>query len=101
MSAARSCITSMPAPSPTGAVVLSPDDGLRLPYWLFNFEELAEIVLGTERSDMERAKSLRRPCCAKQSNFNKAGLDKVGSVDTPFPTACRMRWRILTGRWAR
>src|SRR6185503_2748415 len=23
------------------AVVLSPDDGLRLPYWLFNFEELA------------------------------------------------------------
>ncbi len=68
------------------AVVLSPDDGLRLPYWLFNFDELAEIVLGNERSDMEQRKILAETVlAAKQSNFSKAGLDKVGSVDTPVP----------------
>ena len=32
------------------AIVLSPGDGLHLPYWLFNFEELAEIVIGPDRN---------------------------------------------------
>lgn len=68
------------------AVVLSPDDGLRLPYWLFNFEELAEIVLGTEQSDLDQRRILADTVlAAKQANFAKAGLDKVGSVDTPIP----------------
>lgn len=68
------------------AIVLSPDSGLRLPYWLFNFDELAEIVLGNERSDMEQRKILSETVlAAKQANFAKAGLDKVGSVDTPVP----------------
>jgi hypothetical protein len=68
------------------AVVLSPDDGLRLPYWLFNFDELAEIVLGAERLDTEQRKILGETVlAAKQTNFAKAGLDKVGSVDTPVP----------------
>ncbi len=68
------------------SVVLSPDDGLRLPYWLFNFDELAEIVLGTERADIEQRKILAETVlAAKQSLFIKAGLDKVGSVDTPVP----------------
>jgi DNA helicase HerA-like ATPase len=68
------------------AVVLSPDDGLRLPYWLFNFDELAEIVLGAERSDMEQRKILGETVlAAKHANLTKAGLDKVGSVDTPVP----------------
>ena len=68
------------------AVVLSPDDGLRLPFWLFNFDELAEIVLGSERADAEQRKILADTVlAAKQANFAKAGLDKVGSVDTPVP----------------
>jgi DNA helicase HerA-like ATPase len=68
------------------AVLLSPDDGLRLPYWLFNFDELAEIVLGAEGADDEQRKILSETVlAAKQSNFAKAGLDKVGSVDTPIP----------------
>ena len=68
------------------AVVLSPDDGLRLPYWLFNFEELAEIVLGSERADLEQRKILAETVlAAKQAHFSKNGLDKVGSVDTPVP----------------
>src|SRR5205823_14096346 len=68
------------------AVVLSPDDGLRLPYWLFNFDELAEFVLGEERADNEQRKILGESVlAAKQGNFQKAGLDKSGSVDTPIP----------------
>jgi DNA helicase HerA-like ATPase len=68
------------------AVVLSPDDGLRLPYWLFNFEELVEIVLGSEGADLEQRKILGETVlAAKQASFTKAGLDKVGSVDTPVP----------------
>ncbi|MGE5271790.1 MAG: ATP-binding protein [Thiohalocapsa sp.] len=68
------------------AVVLSPDDGLHLPYWLFNFDELAEIVLGSDRGDIEQRKILSESVLsAKQGNFAKAGLDKSGSVDTPIP----------------
>ncbi|HEX3863758.1 MAG TPA: DUF87 domain-containing protein [Stellaceae bacterium] len=68
------------------AVVLSPEEGLRLPYWLFNFDELAEIVLGTERADNEQRKILGEiVLAAKQANFARAGLEKSGSVDTPIP----------------
>jgi uncharacterized protein len=67
------------------AVVLSPGDGLYLPYWLFNFEELAEIVVGWDR-DPEQTKILGEAVlAAKQSYFAKAGLDKFGTVDTPAP----------------
>jgi uncharacterized protein len=71
---------------PDRSVVLSPDEGLRLPYWLFNFEELAEIVLGSEPDDAERRKILGEAVlAAKQDNFSSAGLDKSGTVDTPIP----------------
>ncbi len=71
---------------PDRAVVLSPDDGLRLPFWLLNFEELAEIVLGSERDDIEQRKILAETVlAAKQPNLLRAGLDKSGSVDTPVP----------------
>jgi uncharacterized protein len=67
------------------AVVLTPGDGLYLPYWLFNFEELAEMVVGSER-DPEQTKILGEAIlAAKQSYFAKAGLDKFGTVDTPAP----------------
>jgi len=67
------------------AIVLSPADGLYLPYWLFNFEELTEIVIGPERNP-EQAKILGEAILAsKQSFFAKAGLEKFGTVDTPAP----------------
>jgi DNA helicase HerA-like ATPase len=68
------------------ALVLRPDGGLHLPYWLFNFEELAEVVLGSEHDDSEQRKILSEAVvAAKQANFSRTGLDKIGSVDTPVP----------------
>jgi DNA helicase HerA-like ATPase len=67
------------------AAVLSPGDGLYLPYWLFNFEELVEIVIGSDHNP-EQVKVLGEAVlAAKQSHFAKAGLDKFGTVDTPSP----------------
>jgi len=67
------------------AAVLSPGNGLYLPYWLFNFEEFAEIVIGSDRNS-EQTKVLGEAIlAAKQSHFAKAGLDKFGTVDTPAP----------------
>jgi len=66
------------------AVVLSPDAGLRLPYWLFNFEELAEIVLGAENAHPEQRKILADVVLtAKQTHFLRTGLEKNGTIDTP------------------
>jgi DNA helicase HerA-like ATPase len=67
------------------AAVLSPGDGLYLPYWLFNFDELLEIVIGPDQN-LEQTKILGDAVMtAKQSYFAKAGLDKLGTVDTPAP----------------
>ena len=67
------------------AAVLSPGDGLHLPYWLFNFDELVEIVIRSSPS-LEQAKILGEAVmAAKQSYFVKAGLDGLGTVDTPAP----------------
>jgi hypothetical protein len=67
------------------AVVLSPMDGLHLPYWLFNFEELAELVLGRGH-DSDQVKILGDAIlAAKHPHFVKSGLDKHGTVDTPVP----------------
>jgi DNA helicase HerA-like ATPase len=68
-----------------GAVVLSPGDGLYLPYWLFNFEELVETVIGPDHN-AEQAKILGEAVmAAKQTSLAKIGLDKFGTVDTPAP----------------
>jgi len=43
-------------------------------------------VLGSERTDIEQRKILAETVlAAKQAQFSKNGLDKVGSVDTPVP----------------
>src|SRR5437762_4873844 len=66
-------------------MVLSPGEGLYLPYWLFNFEEIVEIVLGSDYQP-EQAKILGDAIlAAKQSYFARSGLDKTGTVDTPVP----------------
>ena len=67
------------------AAVLSPGDGLYLPYWLFNFDELVEIVIKSN-PNLEQAKILNDAVmAAKQSYFAKAGLEGIGNVDTPAP----------------
>jgi DNA helicase HerA-like ATPase len=66
------------------ASVLSPADGLYLPYWLFNFEEILEIVGFGEQP--EQAKILHEAIvAAKQPYFSRIGLDKHGTVETPAP----------------
>jgi DNA helicase HerA-like ATPase len=66
-------------------VLLSPDDGLHLPYWLFNFEEISTIVLGVEH-DIDQTKILGEAIMfAKQAYFTKIGLEKNGTIDTPAP----------------
>jgi uncharacterized protein len=67
------------------AVALSPGEGLFLPYWLFNFEELVETVIGPDHNT-EQAKILGEAVlAAKQASLAKVGLDKFGTVDTPAP----------------
>jgi hypothetical protein len=77
------------------AAVLSPGDALYLPYWLFNFEELAEIILGSDRSP-EHVKVLGDAIlAAKQQSFGKVGLDRSGTIDTPTPYRISDVLRIL------
>jgi hypothetical protein len=67
-------------------VVLSPDEGLRLPYWLLNFDELSELVFGMEQTDTEQRKILAEiVLAAKQPVFQRSGIERTGSVDTPVP----------------
>ena len=67
------------------AIILGPADSLYLPFWLFNFEEITEVVLGPDHNG-EQAKILGEGIlAAKHSYFAKAGLDKFGTVDTPAP----------------
>jgi DNA helicase HerA-like ATPase len=67
------------------ATTLSPGDGLYFPYWLFNLDELTEIVLGSEHPP-DQAKILAEAVlAAKQIYFSKAGLERRGTVDTPAP----------------
>ena len=71
---------------PDEAIVLSPGDGLHLPYWLFNFEELAEVVLGNSNHRAEQAKILGEAVLsAKLAFLGKVPTDRHCSVDTPMP----------------
>ena len=67
------------------AAVLSPGHGLYFPYWLFNFEELTEIILGAD-SHPDQVKILGEAVlAAKKLYFAKTGLERRGTVDTPAP----------------
>ena len=71
---------------PEEAIVLSPGDGLHLPYWLFNFEELAEVVLGATHHRAEQWKILSEAVLsAKLAYFGKTATDRSCSIDTPMP----------------
>jgi uncharacterized protein len=67
------------------ATVLSNGYGLYFPYWLFNIDELAAMLLGPE-PQADQAKILADGVlAAKQSYFSKTGLERRGTVDTPAP----------------
>ncbi|HWD58003.1 MAG TPA: DUF87 domain-containing protein [Stellaceae bacterium] len=71
---------------PDEAIVLSPGEGLHLPYWLFNFDEIAEVVLGTSTHRAEQAKILGEAVLsAKLAYIGKSLTDRHCSVDTPMP----------------
>jgi len=70
---------------PDEAVVLSPDVGLRLPYWLCNFDEFAEIVFAGSPLE-EQSKILGEAVVsARHAFFEKSGADRYVNVDTPTP----------------
>ncbi len=70
---------------PEEAIVLSPGDGLHLPYWLFNFDELAEIVFGaTHRAEQWKILG-EAVLSAKLAYLGKTPTDRHCSVDTPIP----------------
>jgi DNA helicase HerA-like ATPase len=70
---------------PSEAIVLSPGDGLHLPYWLFNFDELAEVVL-TGANRAEQWKILGEAVLsAKLAYAGKSQGDRYVSIDTPVP----------------
>jgi uncharacterized protein len=70
---------------PTEAIVLSPGTGLHLPYWLFNFDELAEVLLGSNHR-AEQWKILGEAVLsAKLAFLGKASAGRHCSIDTPSP----------------
>jgi DNA helicase HerA-like ATPase len=70
---------------PNEAIVLSPGDGLHLPYWLFNFDELAEIVCSSNQR-VEQYKILAEAVlAAKIAYFARPAADRHISIDTPMP----------------
>jgi DNA helicase HerA-like ATPase len=71
---------------PNEAIVLSPGDGLHLPYWLFNFEELAEVVLSGAHLEEQWKILGEAVLSAKQAFYGKAAaVERHITVDTPTP----------------
>lgn len=68
------------------ASVLRPSSGLYLPYWLFDFEEIVEVVIGSHSEEAEQrrilSEAIRR---AKEPFFSRSELNGIGTVDTPVP----------------
>jgi DNA helicase HerA-like ATPase len=62
-------------------------DNFRLPYWLFNFEELIEVIFGYEKQDsIAEIMHLRELVLAAKLNFLGRPRDSSWiTVDTPVP----------------
>jgi uncharacterized protein len=70
---------------PEEAIVLSPGDGLHLPYWLFNFEEFAEVILtGSLRAEQWKILG-DAVLAAKIAYYGKSHGESHVSIDTPSP----------------
>ena len=68
------------------AEVLSPEN-LQLPYWLLNFEEIVEVVLGNESRDVSASVAILHDGIASaKRQFLKSDDDEISiTVDTPLP----------------
>ncbi len=66
--------------------VLSPDD-IRLPYWLLNFEEIVEVMVGRGRADAEIQATILRSEIVKAKRKFAGGDEKAEhiTIDTPVP----------------
>lgn len=69
-----------------GAENITPDT-LQLPYWLLNFEELVEVVLGPEAADMASEAAILRQLVqtAKAMYLGETRAADQVTVDTPVP----------------
>ena len=82
-------------------LVLSPGDGLHLPYWLFNFEELVEIVLGVGSPPGAGEDPGRRGARRQAGVFRQGGprQDRHRRYAGPVPPVRRAALSS-TRRWA-
>jgi DNA helicase HerA-like ATPase len=67
------------------ALVLDPAVTLDLPYWLFNFDELCEVVIGEDEFRTGQATILAEAIVAAKQNFLKGKTEYSVTVDTPTP----------------
>jgi uncharacterized protein len=68
------------------AQILDPAGNLELPYWLFNFDEICEVVIGSD-SDMQAAQTtiLGEAIVAARAKFAGPKSKYPITVDTPTP----------------
>jgi DNA helicase HerA-like ATPase len=68
------------------AEILGPDS-LELPYWMLNFEEIREIVIGTDRNEREADTIILKQAIieAKQRFHAKTETADYASADNPVP----------------
>jgi DNA helicase HerA-like ATPase len=67
------------------AQVLDPADSLELPHWLFNFEELCEVVIGGDELRSAQATLLAEAIIAAKLKFLANDASYPVTVDTPTP----------------
>lgn len=72
-------------------------ESLRLPYWIFNFEEIVEVICGQEKEKMATEIMYLRELiiAAKQAFAGQNRQHVVLSVDTPVPYAMGELNRLL------
>ena len=68
------------------AEILTPDN-LQLPYWLLNFDEMMEVVLGDEQQDHAATSAILNECIgtAKKQFLENSEDEFPITVDTPVP----------------
>jgi DNA helicase HerA-like ATPase len=68
------------------AEIITPDN-LQLPYWLLNFEEIAEVLCSRDPASRSREEGILKDLIvvAKRDFLGEAGRDAFITVDTPVP----------------
>jgi uncharacterized protein len=94
------------------ALVLNPRN-LRLPFWLFNFDEMVDVLFGARPGTEEEVDILSEAIPRAKANYgtHRAGLDRsivkknepraAGySIDTPVPIVLPISLRFWMNGWA-